>query len=400
MNRERNKKNLIIGTVICLFCIFCLSDNQALAANKFWVGSSGGSANSTANWSLTSGGSGGAKVPNVYDSVNFDTHSLNATFNTTGMTLGDLLMTNGSGIVTINDGVILNVGSPTNLAPQVTVGKSGEQIATTTADAGNQDLGGAFTLLAAGASVDVSSIRIKQTGSFPTANFTNVRLYSKEAVDGQCAAVKPDGAVIFGTAGNFDSGNFATTTVNPPLTLSPDVPVCLYIVYSLNGTPGVGTMGRSIDFEITNPATDVAVSAGTVVPGTSVNISGVTMIKVSNGSIPPSPHPDTNPSCSDNKITSMISLHMSDPGNDPTVYYLENCAVWKKAGTGDPVRLTNPNLQVHSLIFTNMSGASGGTSVRMEINMSNMDPGKEGTFMNVSRTYKTTATVRAWSGTE
>jgi hypothetical protein len=40
---------------------------------------------------------------------------------------------------------------------------------------------------------------------------------------------------------------------------------------------------------------------------------------------------------------------------------------------------------------------SGG-NVRISITASNMDPGQENTFMNVTRTLSTSATVRVWRG--
>lgn len=48
-------------------------------ANRFWVGN-GGSWNDTAHWSTTSGGAGGASMPFIGDTANFDSNS----FSTTG----------------------------------------------------------------------------------------------------------------------------------------------------------------------------------------------------------------------------------------------------------------------------------------------------------------------------
>jgi hypothetical protein len=117
----------------------------------------------------------------------------------------------------------------------------------------------------------------------------------------------------------------------------------------------------------------------------SVNIAGQTMIV------------DTQ-----NFDSAMISLKMLEEDLNPTLFYLKDKAVWKKEGTHNPIRLTNPNLQVHSLIFRDMTGSSASRirTVRLEITMSNMDPGLEGTFMNVTRTLKTTANVMTWYGAE
>ncbi len=395
MNRERNKKKWVFGVAIFSFLLVCLFITSAEAANRFWIGPTNGSTNATANWSQTSGGTGGATVPGVYDTANFDIHGLNnAVFDNT-MTIGDLLMTNGTGIVTINNGVVLTIGSG-SLAPQVSVGKNGVQIPTILSTSTDQDLGGAFTLLAQGGAVDINSFRLRQAGSVGTSSISNIRLYTKNATsDGQCSGTKPAGVALFGTAGSFDENKFSTTTGT--ISLTPDVPVCLYIVYDLASANGLSTMGRSIDLEISNPVADVQVSTGTVVPAIPVNINGQTIVvanNVSNVTATTTP----NPACSDSVIYSMLSLHMSDADKDPTVFYLQNCAVWEKQGTGDPARLTNANLQVHSLTFTNLTGANSNGVVRVEITMSNMDPGQEGTFMNVTQTLKTTAGVRAWNG--
>ena len=171
--------------------------------------------------------------------------------------------------------------------------------------------------------------------------------------------------------------------VIPPISLTADANVCLYLVYDLSGTSGTSTLGRSIDFEITNPQTDLVVTGGTVGTTAKVNISGVTMVIDSNT--------DTG---STSYIKSLLSLHMRDETKNPTIFYLQNGIVYKKEGNGNPIRLTNPNLQVHNLVLTDM----GGGFVRIEIKISNMDPGQEDTFMNVTKTLKTTAGVRAWDG--
>ena len=164
-------------------------------------------------------------------------------------------------------------------------------------------------------------------------------------------------------------------------------------------------MGRTIDLEITNPSTDILVTGGTVSPPAKVNINGVTMIPVDNTVIPgqfptvTTPVSPTNTVCSDNQIKSLLSVHVDTPTLDPTLFYLQNCSVYKQEGHNPPRRLTNPNLQVQALTFQDTSGpGKTGGSVRMSITISNMDPGLEGTFMNVTRTMSTTAGVMGWSG--
>ena len=89
---------------------------------------------------------------------------------------------------------------------------------------------------------------------------------------------------------------------------------------------------------------------------------------------------------------------MDDPVKNPTVFYLENCAVWKIVGGGAPIRMTNPNLQVLSLTFTNLTGANNGGSVRINMTMSNVNASSSPSYINTSKTYTTTATVKSWGG--
>ena len=171
----------------------------------------------------------------------------------------------------------------------------------------------------------------------------------------------------------------ATTTAGTPMALTVDTSVCVYIVYDLNGSSGLGTMGKTIDFEITNPSVDIIVSAGTVIPNTTLNIDGVTMIAVDNVAIvrdaPPVSVQTTNPACSNSIITSMMSVHMDDAVKDPTLYYLQNCAVWKKEGNADPHRLNNPNFQIRSLTFKRIDLTSSKNSASSSPKHTNMDNG-------------------------
>ena len=278
--------------------------------------------------------------------------------------------------------------------PLLTLSTQGRQLATTSATTVNQDLGGAFTLTPTGGNFTLNSLKLKQVGSFATSTITNLKLYSEAATT--CRATKPVGTTLYGPFTPFDSTNQATTTGT--LTLS--TTTCLYLTYDLVGTPGPTTMGRTLDFEITNPGTDLLVTGGTVTPGTSVNIPGVTMIPADNTAVIQSPPPitTTNPNCSDNQIKSLLSLRTDTPSTDPTLYYLKNCAVWQQTGNSTPRRLTNANFQVHALTFEDLSGPTQtGGSVRMSITLANMDPGQENTFMNVTRTMSTTVNVgRGW----
>ena len=398
MCKARNiKKTLYFGAFLAFF--FGLT-NIGFAADRFWVGPLNGVINSVTNWSLISGGAGGASVPGLYDSVIFNSGANNATVNVDTAVNDFIIDSNYSGLVSIADGVILTVGSADGLSPLVTVGKSGRQIPTTTATSTDQDLGGAFTLSVVGAEVNVTAIKLKQIGSLATSSISNIRLsYKHEDI---CSAVKPAGTTDFGVAASFDGNGIATTTANTPLTLSPDIPVCLYIVYDLEADQGISVMGQTIDFEITNPSTDIVINTGAIGTTNKVNITGSTMIVVEDSVVQTIPT-TSNPACSDSKIYSLISIHVEDEAKNPTIFYLQNCQVWKKEGDSSTRHLTNKNLQVHSLIFTdmtpnNMRADYGIRIVRMEITMSNMDPGDGGVFLNITRTLKTSAGLMSWPG--
>ena len=91
-------------------------------ANRFWVGISSTSWNNTANWSTTSGGSGGASIPDATDDVYFDSaSSVNCSVNSTGTCKnisfrGLSGSSNYTGTFTLNAGLTISGGliwSPT-----------------------------------------------------------------------------------------------------------------------------------------------------------------------------------------------------------------------------------------------------------------------------------------------
>jgi hypothetical protein len=279
--------------------------------------------------------------------------------------------------------------------PTLAVGKFGSQIATTTATSTDQDLGGAFTLTATGGNLTLTSLKLKHVGSFPDADIENIRLsYKNEAT---CSATKPAGTTAFGTIATLDENGQATTTGSISLTAGSTT--CLYLVYDLSGTNDIVTLGRTVDFEITNPATDIVVAGGTVSTNSKVNINGRTMVMIPDLPIPePEPGEPAIDNCSNDQISSVLSIHTKDETKNPTVFYLQNCGVWKKEGAGNPRLLTNPNLQVQNLSYTDMTGANDSGTIRIEITTSNMDPSQEDVFLNVTKTLRTTVGVKAWGG--
>jgi hypothetical protein len=293
---------------------------------------------------------------------------------------------------------ITNSGNNTGwtfTVPLLTISHSGTQLSTTTAIINNQDLGGAFTLTPSGGDFTLSALKLHQAGSFPIEDISDIRIYSEATTT--CSATKPSYLSDYATTTTFDASKVSTTTFYTPVTLPTGTTTCLYITYDLSGTAGTSTMGRTIDLEISNPSLDVTAITGSITPTRSINISGTTMIPADNEVIVPA-FPTlattTNPNCSSNEITSLLSLTMPREAKNPTLYYLQNCAVYKQVGTTTARRISPLSMQVHDLSFEKMSGGN----VRISITASNMDPGQENTFMNVTRTLSTSATVRVWRG--
>lgn len=268
------------------------------------------------------------------------------------------------------------------------VDKQGSQLATTTLPVSNLNLGGAFTFVKPSGGANVTSITLHQAGSLPGEDITHLKLWYKDA--DTCEVAKPSDATPFGTGSTTFTNGYSTTTGTLPVSAST---TCLYITYDIPIDYTELLLGKSIDLEIANPVSDVIVDTGTVSPESKVNIHGATIIVPDNSTPPEDPN-----ACTNGVISSLLSLRMTDPAKDPTVFYLKNCSVWEKDGVGNPYRLSNPGLKVLSLILTDMTGPHSNGTIRMQITMSNMEAGNATTFLNVTRSYGTTATVRVWGG--
>jgi hypothetical protein len=397
-NQKRNTKYIAI---IILFMVFSfVAVDKVFAMDKYWINDLDEYFTNSANWSAESGGAGGLSIPGAYDTPIFDGGGTgNITISSTSTAVENFIIgSEYSGVISVADGVILTIGSDTERdSPTITVGKSGTQIATTTMAARNNNLGGVFTITAAEDEVILTSIKFKQVGSLDGDDIYEFMLHYDTTTDGVCPTIKPDGATIIGGGDDFNDDN--TITISASVAISPTYPACLYVTYSLHNNYELSKLGRSIDFEITNPSTDVILiegSVATIEPTTKVNITGRTVIVGNGGWVTP-----TNLDyCTNDEITSILSLNVKDDLKNPTVFYLKNCAVWKMEGGGTAFRLTNPNLKVHSLSFTNLTGANSAGTIKMTMEISNVDSGTDPNFLSVTRTYTTTATVRAWSGND
>jgi hypothetical protein len=128
-----------------------------LAADRFWVGLSGAANNwnNTANWSTTSGGTGGASVPGSADIAIFDGSGLgnctiNATVNVAGLTVQSGYtgtISQGSNAITAGaTGAVFSGGTFTGGSASITINGAITISGTAfTATSGTMTLGGNFT---------------------------------------------------------------------------------------------------------------------------------------------------------------------------------------------------------------------------------------------------------------
>ena len=154
----------------------------------------------------------------------------------------------------------------------ITVGTTGTQTANMNIPSTNQYVGGAWTFVRNESTANVTSITISETDATLSAQsyLANLDLYYETA--GTCTY---DGVeTLFGTDTAFDASEDAVITGTMAVGTSQ---VCVYAVVDVvTGAPNADTF----DLEITNPSTEVAVSAGVVGPATAVAISGATTINL------------------------------------------------------------------------------------------------------------------------
>ena len=89
---------------------FAFTGQTGFSANRYWVASSGGNWNSTANWSNRSGGSGGSSVPGSSDMVYF-TNAGNCVINANVNVKGISITASCTGTISVNSGVTITVAS-------------------------------------------------------------------------------------------------------------------------------------------------------------------------------------------------------------------------------------------------------------------------------------------------
>lgn len=151
----------------------------------------------------------------------------------------------------------------------VAVGTIGSQVFSMNIPSTNQYVGGAFTFVRNLGNTNVTQIIISETGTVnANLNLSNINLYYETA-----ASCSYEGnETFFGTTDSFNASEKAT--VSGTMTVGTSQ-VCVYMVLDV----GPGTLeGDTLEIEISNPSTEVTVSAGSVSPATPVAIAGTTTL--------------------------------------------------------------------------------------------------------------------------
>ncbi|MFT4601342.1 MAG: hypothetical protein ACI857_001522, partial [Arenicella sp.] len=189
------------------------------AANRFWISATASNWNNTANWSLTSGGTGGASVPAITDVAIFNVNGLgNCSVDIVATVIG--MTVNGyTGVIDLNGNGITSTGA--NVFTSGTI----NDVPATSALTINSTLTTTFNGTTFGAIINCTSARIYLSGS----TFNNT-----------LTVVKTGAGSDAGTGGNTFNGttNISSTAVNYLMTanVNPDI---------FNGTLNVSNTGTN-----------------------------------------------------------------------------------------------------------------------------------------------------------
>ncbi|OGN00750.1 MAG: hypothetical protein A2742_02050 [Candidatus Yanofskybacteria bacterium RIFCSPHIGHO2_01_FULL_43_32] len=165
--------------------------------------------------------------------------------------------------------------------PAITVGSAGTQTVNLTIPSADAYVGGAFTFLRDNESANVTQIIISETGTVnANTNLSDVKLYYK--AQAACDSALPGDATLFNSsAGTFSGSEKAALTGTMSVN---GTQVCVYVQMDI----GSGAIANdTLEIEIANPSADIAVSAGGILPATSVAISGTTTLISNNAPAAP-----------------------------------------------------------------------------------------------------------------
>ncbi|MEW5805152.1 MAG: hypothetical protein AB1721_00250 [Patescibacteria group bacterium] len=240
------------------------------------------------------------------------------------------MMGNRFGVVWRNDateGLLFNYVNSLDLTPTV-VSTTGTQTANMNVNSTNNYVGGAFTFIRDSGTANVTQIIITDTGTVnANLNLSNVDLYYETAASCSYEANE----TLFGTGTSFNASEKATVSGTMAVGTSQ---VCVYVVLDV-GSGATG--GQTIEIEISNPSTEVSVSAGTVSPASVVAISGTTTLQSA-----PTVSCNTSTSTTDFGALTTSSVHTSSPNITITgsCTYSSGCTL----NVDDAGDTTNPGL--------------------------------------------------------
>lgn len=197
------------------------------------------------------------------------------------------------------------------VVPTITVGTIPDnQVATMDIPSTNNYVGGAFTFVRNTNSTNVTTIVITEAGTVDAdANLSNVELYYETAAS--CSYEGTEN--LFGTAVSFVSEK---ATVSGTMSVGTSQ-VCVYVVLDVGLGAGAG---ETLEIEISDPSTEVTVSAGDVSPATPVAIPGITNLQVP--AVPPASwkaDPDAIATAAVEDII-RLRIQVTNTGSDATAY--------------------------------------------------------------------------------
>ena len=277
--------------------------------------------------------------------------------------------------------------------PGTTISWSGTQVATTTIPTSGVMLGGAFTATrtSSGSDLHITGITFKQNGSLSNSYLSNVMLYYNQAAAGSCnSGLVYDGAVMsggFGPATYTATGKYSFATSTGEITAT-SIPVsygtttCLYLRYDLTGSQSIALVGQSIDLVISNPLTDLLLDSGNATPSSIIDIQGANRATTIDGN--------------SLGLGNVLSINTTDTATNPTIFYVQNSALWMRQGAGTAVRLTPTTVTATGFSFVKSAPSSNTQVVKITLNINEVDP-KNAQRTAYAKTFSFTATIRVSS---
>jgi len=167
----------------------------------------------------------------------------------------------------------------TQMPNDATVSAINSQTASIMIPSSDQYIGGTFVIADNTGAHNVTDITVAEYGTVDAQNnLSNIKLYYDldTAAPYDCADEQYDAGIDaqFGVAGAFDGADgSATFTDNVEITTAKTL--CLYAVFDVESSAG---KNDTIEIKINNPASDIVLADGSVLPDTSVEVDGSTIL--------------------------------------------------------------------------------------------------------------------------